>query len=196
MSQIETGNGITTGFLQVLAEELDTDMSQMKYGSTEYDSHGFQKNTVVDTWIVASTGGEGGSNAMSGQGPKIRAAGAQARGIMLGMAATKLGVPVSGLTVSKGVISGGGKTTTYGELMGGKQFGVAVNPASLQPGVAPAKPMTCTLILNVCPPAMMVWPATLSWVGVVVNEVEAMPLKVGSPRLVVPSLWGTSTTPS
>src|SRR5258708_38043847 len=44
--------------------------------------------------------------------------------------------------------------------------------------------------------AMMVWPATLSWVGVVVKEVEAMPLKVGSPRLVVPSLWGTSTTPS
>ena len=32
MSQIETGNGITTGFLQVLAEELDMDMSQMYYG--------------------------------------------------------------------------------------------------------------------------------------------------------------------
>ena len=32
MSQIETGNGITTGFLQVLAEELDMDMSQMRYG--------------------------------------------------------------------------------------------------------------------------------------------------------------------
>ena len=30
-SQIETGNGITTGFLQVLAEELDMDMSQMYY---------------------------------------------------------------------------------------------------------------------------------------------------------------------
>ena len=34
-SQIETGNGITTGFLQVLAEELDMDMSQMYYGRYE-----------------------------------------------------------------------------------------------------------------------------------------------------------------
>jgi nicotinate dehydrogenase subunit B len=141
MSQIEVGNGITTGFLQVLAEELDMDMTQMKYGSSLYDSAGHQLNTNVDTWIVASTGGEGGSNAMSGQGPKIRAAGAQARGIMLGMAATQLGVPASSLSVSKGIVSGGGKTVTYGDLMGGKKFNVTINPASLQPGVAPAKPI-------------------------------------------------------
>ena len=51
MSQIETGNGITTGFLQVLAEEMDLDYSQVHYGSTEYDSAGYQKNTVVDTWM-------------------------------------------------------------------------------------------------------------------------------------------------
>jgi len=139
MSQIETGNGITTGFLQVLAEELDMSIDQMKYGSTEYDSAGHQLNTVVDTWIVASTGGEGGSNAMSGQGPKIRAAGAQARGIMLGMAATQLGVPVSSLSVSKGVVSGGGKSVKYSDLMAGKAFNVTVNPASLQPGQSPAK---------------------------------------------------------
>ena len=108
MSQIETGNGITTGFLQVLAEELGTDITQMRYGSSLYDSAGHALNSSVDTWIVASTGGEGGSNAMSGQGPKIRAAGAQARGILLGMASTQLGVPVGQLSVSKGVVSGGG----------------------------------------------------------------------------------------
>ena len=34
-SQIEIGNGITTGFLQVLAEELDMDMSQMFYGTSD-----------------------------------------------------------------------------------------------------------------------------------------------------------------
>ena len=79
MSQIEVGNGITTGFLVVLAEELDTDLSQMHYGSGHYDSAGFNNNTIVDTWVVASTGGEGGSNAMSGQGPKIRAVGVAAR---------------------------------------------------------------------------------------------------------------------
>src|SRR5437763_4389459 len=139
MSQIETGNGITTGFLQVLAEELGTDITQMRYGSSLYDSAGHALHSSVDTWIVASTGGEGGSNAMSGQGPKIRAAGAQARGILLGMASTQLGVPVGQLSVSKGVVSGGGKTITYGQLMGGKLFNATINPATLQPGVAPAK---------------------------------------------------------
>ena len=79
MSQIEVGNGITTGFLQVLAEELDMDMSQMYYG--RYNN---AKQPVEDTWVVASTGGEGGSNAMSGQGPKIRNVGALARAALLG----------------------------------------------------------------------------------------------------------------
>jgi len=137
MSQIETGNGITTGFLQVLAEELDTDPSQMHYGQGNYDSSGFNSNTIVDTWIVTSTGGEGGSNAMSGQGPKIRAVGVAARAAMLNMASTQLGVPVSSLTVSKGVVSGGGKTVTYGALMGGKLFNQVFTPNSLNPGVAP-----------------------------------------------------------
>jgi nicotinate dehydrogenase subunit B len=141
MSQIEVGNGITTGFLVVLAEELDTDLSQMHYGQSHYDSAGFNSNTIVDTWIVTSTGGEGGSNAMSGQGPKIRAVGVAARAAMLNLASTQLGVPVASLTVSKGVISGGGKTTTYGAVMGGKLFSQAFTPNTLQPGVAPAKPI-------------------------------------------------------
>ena len=70
-SQIEIGNGITTGFLQVLAEELDIDMSQMRYGMFNPASL-----DVVDTWLAVSSGGEGGSNAMSGTGPKIRNVGA------------------------------------------------------------------------------------------------------------------------
>jgi len=137
MSQIETGNGITTGFLQVLAEELDTDMSQMYYGHFNN-----ARPPVVDTWVVASTGGEGGSNAMSGQGPKIRNVGALARQTLLGLAATRLGVSASSLTVDKGVVSGGGKSVTYGELVGGKLLNVTGANNSLQPGVAPAKPMS------------------------------------------------------
>ena len=101
-SQIEVGNGITTGFLQVLAEELDADMSQMRYGMFNPASH-----TVVDTWVAGSTGGEGGSNAMSGTGPKVRNVGALARQALLGLASTSLGVPAANLTIDKGVISGG-----------------------------------------------------------------------------------------
>jgi CO/xanthine dehydrogenase Mo-binding subunit len=141
MSQIEVGNGITTGFLVVLAEELDSDLSQMHYGQSHYDSAGFNNNTIVDTWIVTSTGGEGGSNAMSGQGPKIRAVGVAARAYMLNLASTQLGVPVSSLSVSKGVISGGGKTTTYGAVMNGGKFNTVFTPNSLQPGQSPSKPI-------------------------------------------------------
>ncbi len=38
------------------------------------------------------------------------------RQALLGLASTQLGVPVATLTVSKGVVSGGGKSVTYGQL--------------------------------------------------------------------------------
>ena len=136
-SQIEVGNGITTGFLQVLAEELNMDMDQMHYGN-------FNKASldVVDTYVAVSSGGEGGSNAMSGTGPKIRAAGAIAYQALLGMASTKLGVPASALSVKSGVVSGGGRSVTYGQLVGGQLLNLPLTPATaLNPGVAPAKPI-------------------------------------------------------
>ncbi len=144
-SQIETGNGISTGFLEVLAEELGMDMSQMHYGS-------FNKSSldVVDTYVAVSSGGEGGSNAMSGTGPAIRAAGAIAYQALLGMAATRLGVPVANLTVSKGVVSAtGGGNVTYGQLVGGQLLNLPLSPASLNPGVAPAKPIASYTMVTV-----------------------------------------------
>src|ERR1700744_985933 len=84
-SQIELGNGIHTGFAMVVAEELDVPLSSVKVGPN------------TDTWIVASTGGEGGSNAISGTSPKVRAAAVTARQAMMSLAATKLGVPASQL---------------------------------------------------------------------------------------------------
>ena len=143
-TKVETGNGITTGFLEVVAEELDHDVSLMRYGPSLYNEHG-ALNTRVDTWQAVNTGGEGGSNAMSGTGPMIRAVGAAARIYMLNLASQQLGVPVASLTVSKGVISGGGKQITYGQLMNGRTFNATLAslgvPATLNPGVAPAKPI-------------------------------------------------------
>ena len=72
-TKMETGNGITTGFLQVVAEELDHDIKLMRYGPSLYNAEGAM-NSRVDTWDAVNTGGEGGSNAMSGTGPQIRAA--------------------------------------------------------------------------------------------------------------------------
>ena len=59
----------------------------------------------------------------------MRAAAASAHQALLGLASTQLGVPTSQLSVSKGVVSGGGKTVTYGQLIGGKLFNVTM-PAS------------------------------------------------------------------
>ena len=83
------------------------DMSQMIYGTSVHGKHPATLTSTVDTNVVLSTGGEGGSNAMSSTGGKIRAAGVVARQALLGLASTQLGVPVTSLSVSKGVVSGG-----------------------------------------------------------------------------------------
>ncbi len=144
-SQIETGNGITTGFLMVAAEELNMDMSQMHYARQ-------------DTWVIASTGGEGGSNAISGSSPKVRLAAVTAYQALLNLASTNLGVPVGSLSVKSGVVSGGGKSVTYGALVGGKLINAtipgntATTGATLLPGTAPSKPMANYTIVGTSPP--------------------------------------------
>jgi isoquinoline 1-oxidoreductase beta subunit len=135
VSQGEVGQGISTGFMMVAAEELDVDLSQMIYGTSARNAAGEPVSSANDTYVVAQTGGIGGSNSMSRSGPRIRAAAVAARAELLKLASAKLGVPVSGLSVSKGVVSGGGKSTTYGELIGGKLFNVTLTTTSLQPGV-------------------------------------------------------------
>ena len=48
-------------------------------------------------------------------------------------------MPVASLTVDKGVVSGGGKTVTYGQLVGDKLMNVKFATTTLNTGVAPAK---------------------------------------------------------
>src|SRR5688572_22515679 len=100
--------GTPTGILQLVAEELDMNMSQMVYASAE-------------TWLNA-TGGGGGSGGISTRSQQARAAAAYARQELLKMASTNLGVPVASLSVAGGVVSGGGRSVTYGALIGGKNF--------------------------------------------------------------------------
>jgi nicotinate dehydrogenase subunit B len=140
-SQGEVGQGISTGFLMVAAEELDVELSQMIYGNSVRSRDGQTLSSVNDSYVVAQTGGIGGSNSMSSTGHRIRAAAVAARAELLKLASTKLGVAVGSLSVSKGVVSGGGKSVTYGELVGGKLLNVTMTTTSLQHGVAPAKPL-------------------------------------------------------
>src|SRR4029079_8995923 len=132
-SQGDPGNGISTGFLMVVAEELDVEMSQMIKGTSAH-SKGQALNTENDVWVVAQTGAIGGSNSMSSTGHRLRAAAVAARSELLKLLSARVGWRVGSLGVAKGVVSGGGKTATYGELVGGKLFSVNLTTTTLQHG--------------------------------------------------------------
>jgi len=89
--KIEMGQGIVTSLPQMLADELDVavEMIDMVMGDT--DRCPFDQGT----W---------GSLTTRVFGPELRAAGAQARGILLGLASEKLAVPLERLDVKDGVV--------------------------------------------------------------------------------------------
>src|SRR5919206_4659143 len=76
-----------------------------------------------------------------GPAPPLRSAAATAMQALLSLASANLGVPVSSLSVKDGVISGGGKTVTYGQLVGGKLFNATIATANLNPGQGISKPV-------------------------------------------------------
>jgi CO/xanthine dehydrogenase Mo-binding subunit len=129
-SQIEAGQGVTTGFLMIVAEELDLAPSQVKHLGN-------------DTWKVVNSGATSGSGSIqSSGGPPLRAAAATAKQALLKLASTHLGVPVGSLSVRDGVVSGGGRSVTYGELVGDKLFNTRINPRTLAPGAGISKPVS------------------------------------------------------
>src|SRR6185312_14252527 len=81
-----------------------------------------------------NTGNTGGSTSISQGGPLVRRAAAEAKQALLAMAATNLGVPAASLSV-------GGRTVTYGQLVGDKLFNVKFTTTTLNAGVAPGKPI-------------------------------------------------------
>ena len=89
-----------------------------------------------------ATGGGSGSGGISSRSTQIRAAAAYARQVLLGLASTQLGVPVAQLTTARGVVSGGGKTVKYGDLLGGKLFNFKMTAqTTATPGQGVAKPV-------------------------------------------------------
>src|SRR5436853_3199838 len=122
----EFGQGNTTGLLQIAAEELDLDMSQVR-------------SVQLDTNVVPNQGATTSSSSIERGGPQSRAAAAEARRALLGLASTRLGMQIGSLVVSKGVVSIDGHPTQsvpYGALLGDKPFNVKFT------GTAPQKAMT------------------------------------------------------
>jgi nicotinate dehydrogenase subunit B len=118
---VELGQGTTTALPQVAAEELDLDLDQVR--AVQHDTN-----------VTPNQGGTYSSASIARGSPQVRAAAAEARRALLAMAAARLGVPAEQLSVSRGVVSGGGRRISYGQLVGGKLFNLQVS------GTAPVKP--------------------------------------------------------
>jgi CO/xanthine dehydrogenase Mo-binding subunit len=110
----DQGQGKQTSYAQIVAEELDVK---------------FESVTVIlgDTAVTPDQGKSTATNGISTGAPPLRNAAAQARQTLLGLAATKLGVPTSQLTITDGVVSSaGGQRVSYGELIGDRRFNVTM----------------------------------------------------------------------
>jgi len=82
----EFGQGNTTGLLQIAGEELDLDMSQLRW-------------VQLDTNVSPNQGATTSSSSIHRGGPQVRAAAAEARQALLALASTRLGVQTGSLTV-------------------------------------------------------------------------------------------------
>ena len=136
VGKTDLGQGTGTAFRQIMSDELDIafDKTSCVMGSTH--------NTV-------DQGGSGGSDALQTDGYPMRRVAAEARRVLLEMAAKQLGVPVSHLAVSDGVVSvtedntTGVGSLTYGDLIGGRQFNVTLSGKNTDTttGIAKLKPV-------------------------------------------------------
>src|SRR5436190_14854985 len=88
----ELGQGASTALLQIAADELDLDMSQIK-------------SVRLDTNVTPNQGGTYSSAAIARGGPQVRTAAAEARMALLAMASKKLDAAVEGQVVAEGVVS-------------------------------------------------------------------------------------------
>ncbi|HSP68994.1 MAG TPA: molybdopterin cofactor-binding domain-containing protein, partial [Bryobacteraceae bacterium] len=112
----ELGQGISTAQAQLVAEELSVPFNRVRL-------------IYCDTALTpdqAHTSGSQSHPANFNQGNLAQAA-ATARETLFRAASQKLGAPVDQLTASDGVISSGSQRVTYGELVGGKKFSLALD---------------------------------------------------------------------
>jgi nicotinate dehydrogenase subunit B len=183
IGKVEMGQGTPTGLLMIAAEELSMDFGQMKM-------------ITHDTNVTPNQGASVGSQGIQTGGKQTRAAAATAYAALLNMASANLGVPVSSLTVKSGVVSGGGKTVTYGQLIGDKLFNIAM-PQSINPGVAPSKAVSSYKLVGIARVPRVDIPAKVAGTYVFVHNIRVPGMLHG--RLVRPrgqGAYGDGTAPA
>src|SRR5436190_4214683 len=115
--KMDRGQGLCVAIGQMVAEELDVPFKAVKV-------------IMGDTATSVNQGGASGSTGIQLGGKQMRAAAAEARRVLVEMAATKLGLPADQLTVTDGVVQGkndAAKKASYAELIGGRYFNVQLD---------------------------------------------------------------------
>ncbi len=110
--KIEMGQGIVTSLPQMLADELDVPLEDVEI-------------VMGDTDLCPWDMGTWGSMTTRFFGPSLRLAAAEARGILMEMAAEQLSTPLSNLECKAGVIyvkKAPGKKVSYADLAKGKNI--------------------------------------------------------------------------
>jgi nicotinate dehydrogenase subunit B len=103
--KVELGQGISTALAQVAAEELDLPLARVRMISG-------------DTAQTPDEGYTSGSQSIEYGGTAVRLACAEARALLVDLAAKRLGLPANALQVSEGVIATpDGRKLGYGELV-------------------------------------------------------------------------------
>ena len=122
VGKVEIGQGAMTSLPMLLAEELDVAL-----GSVDI--------VMGDTDLCPWDMGTFGSLSTRQFGPILRKAGAEARSVLLQMAAERLNVPLEQLKVNDGVVrdSSSSKHVTYGELVQGKHIERHMEKVALKP---------------------------------------------------------------
>lgn len=134
----EMGQGITTALPMLVAEELDANFADVTfeqapiadiYGNAlmfgegapfrpEDDSFIAEMNRLTQFKVGRILGlqATGGSTSVRDAWEPMRQAGATARAMLVAAAAERFGVPAAQCSVTQSIVSGGGKSATFGEL--------------------------------------------------------------------------------
>ncbi|MBV8841456.1 MAG: xanthine dehydrogenase family protein molybdopterin-binding subunit, partial [Bryobacterales bacterium] len=101
-----------TAYRQIVAEELNASFDSI--------------TTVVMGDTDRTPDGSGAFDFLGSGAPNIRKAAAYTHQALLDLASQRLGVPKAQISVKDGVVSGGGKSMTYGDLVKGQQLKLTI----------------------------------------------------------------------
>ncbi len=180
--KVEMGQGsASTAFGMITAEELNVPYSAIT-------------NVIMGNTDQTPDGGISAGFLLGN--PNVRKVAAYTYQALLSMASTTLGVPVANLSVTNGVVSGGGKSVSYGDLVKNQQLNLTIPVAgSLQSlfglsvaGNPPTKPVSQYKIIGTSVP-MRTIPPIVSGTATYIGDVRLPGMLHG--RAVHPPTFGS-----